>query len=285
MMNFSNPVLVGKGNTSDPYVVLDGDTYYHCYQAADAVKIAAFHSLDQIGSDSRTIHTVFQSQEYTDFYAPELHKIDGWWYIYAAPCRVGDNNHFMVVLRAKTQDPCGSYECLGPIEGIGEKWSIDATVFTYHGKRYMIYTDCRTMFMAEMENPAKLKGTPMALTTVQYPWEQKMGPVVEGPAVIFDGDCPCVIYSASDSRGDDYCLGQLRLVGQNIMEPHCWEKHPEPILTKQPGMYGPGHCSFTFAGEDMYCVYHANLQSGTGWNGRSVFIKKAWFQDGILVFS
>ncbi len=285
-MKMENPVIKngeGKG-TSDPYVVMDNGSYYRCYTLEDKMWVSEFSSLSHMGSEDEKAHIVFEGDGLKEFYAPELHKIDGKWYIYAAPCTIDDANHFMAVFEAQTENPCGKYKYIGTIDGIGKKWAIDATIFEYCNKRYMIYTDCRTLFLSEMESPNRLKGKTVPLTSSEYDWEKVMSPVVEGPFVVFDKDVPCIVYSASDSQSDDYCLGLLRFSGENILDTASWHKHPKPILSKQEGMYGPGHCSFTYADDEMYCIYHANLESGTGWNGRSVFVKKAYFEEGVIVF-
>jgi GH43 family beta-xylosidase len=89
-----------------------------------------------------------------------------------------------------------------------------------------------------------------------------------------------VAYSASGSWCDDYCVGLLTLKqGGDPLSPDSWLKAAKPILSKKDGMFGPAHCSFTSSpdGARTYLIYHANLISGTGWGGRSVWAKPvAW---------
>ena len=108
-------------------------------------------------------------------------------------------------------------------------------------------------------------------------------PINEGPAALVKGKNAALVFSASGSWTDDYCLGLLTLTGEYPLDPDCWEKHQEPVFTKVHGTYGPGHCCFT-TGYDgsTWIIYHANLLSGTGWVGRSGRIQPvAW--DGITL--
>lgn len=286
-MTLQNPVIHNSQcGTADPFVTFENGYFYHCFSdGKNGICVSRFTSLEHMGDDTkREISLVYTGVELTKFFAPEMHKIDGKWYIYAAPNKIGDPIHFMCVLEAEGDDPMGKYNLLGAIEGIGERWSIDSTVFTYGGEKYMFYTDCKTIYLAKMSAPNRLSSESVAITSPEYDWEKEMQPIVEGPSVIFDGDTPVLIYSASDSKCDGYCLGMMRLQGDDPLNKNAWVKHPMPVLTKKEGMYGPGHCSFTRENGKDYCVFHANLESGTGWGGRSVFIKGVRFENGILIF-
>ena len=55
------------------------------------------------------------------------------------------------------------------------------------------------------------------------------------------------------------------------------------MFKTDPGIcYGPGHASFTTAVDgSLWMIYHGNLQSGTGWEGRSIWISPVTFdKDG-----
>ena len=283
-----NPVLKNDpariDRTADPHVLYHGGKYYHTFAANDALYVAEFSSLSDFDGEGRREHLVCEDDALLQPFAPELHYLDGDFYIYAAPRRKDSQEHFVCVYKSADKTPTGRFEALGAVEGIGEKWSIDATVFSYKGTRYMIFTTCKTIYIAKMKSPTALDGMPVAIKVPEYAWEQSMSDVVEGPAVIYDREVPVLVYSASDSKCDDYCLGMMRMEGSDPMSPIAWRPHSKPILTKEEGMFGPGHCSFTEEGGSLCCVYHANLVSGTGWDGRSVFVKRAHFENGILKF-
>lgn len=82
-----------------------------------------------------------------------------------------------------------------------------------------------------------------------------------------------IVYSASGSWTDDYCLGMLSFRGGDILDPASWTKSKDPVFSKGNGIYGPGHCSFTTTDDGaVWMIYHGNTESGTGWSGRKVWI-------------
>jgi GH43 family beta-xylosidase len=124
------------------------------------------------------------------------------------------------------------------------------------------------------------------LSKPELEWERRGGSpkINEGPVGFNSDGLTAIIYSASGSWCDEYCLGQLTFKGGDIMNPANWVKEKEPILSKKEGAYGPGHCSFTTDDEgNNWIVYHANLVSGSGWEGRSVHVKKCHVENGLVV--
>ena len=68
-----------------------------------------------------------------------------------------------------------------------------------------------------------------------------------------------------------------------------WVKEKKPVFEKTDTVFGPGHCSFTTVSENNkendWIVYHANLVSGSGWRGRSVWIQPfGWSENDEPVF-
>ena len=287
MEKLINPIIKNsdKGNTSDPYVIRDGDFYYHCYANDQGVFVAKSDTLKDIGS-GECIRVYDSETGLKAWYAPELHKNGGKWYIYAAP-DYGDGLHIMTVLVSDA--PMGKYENLGIIKGLENKWSIDGTVLKYNNELYFVWTCCIEMYIQKMESPCALSGEPMLLSKAEYPFELRQHTINEGPAVLYRNGKILVVYSANDSICDEYCLGLLIFSGEgDILDKSNWTKHPEAIFEKTDKIFGPGHCSFTTVTENGnetdYIVYHANTESGTGWNGRHVFIKPfSWDEKGMPV--
>ena len=58
---------------------------------------------------------------------------------------------------------------------------------------------------------------------------------------------------------------------------HRYFLRPNAVFEKTEKVFGPGHCSVTAVTEEGrevdLLVYHANLESGSGWNGRHVFLQ------------
>ena len=130
----------------------------------------------------------------------------------------------------------------------------------------------------------------IVISKPELPFETKDGLINEGPAVLKRGNKLIVIYSANDSKCDSYCLGAVCFDGNgDILNAQNWKKINNALFEQTDGIYGPGHCSFTTATENGietdYIVYHANLESGTGWSGRSVWAQAfSWDENDMPVF-
>lgn len=262
--------------TADPFVVLHNGYYYHAYEVPDGVYVAKTDDLNKLSQAKETLVI----SKNVGWFAPEIHYLDGAWYMYASPDYSDGKHtmHVMTVLRCKDEAPDGEYENLGMMGGLENQWSIDGTVFEHDGKRYFIWTKCSEMYMAEMSSPTQITGKVITIARPEYDFELKTEVLVnEGPAVLKKGNKIHIIYSANDSKTDDYCLGCLTYEGGDILNPQNWIKSKKPLFQKTETVFGPGHCSFTKITEDgteKDCmVYHANLISGSGWSGRNIFAK------------
>lgn len=247
-----------------------------------------------------------------ELWSPKLYRLDDAWYIYVA-CDDGLNiNHRVYVLKAVTDDPMGEYEFLGALQGdkLPDLWAIGPHIAELNGVRYYFFTgrdEANTeqyLYAAKMASPTQLATTPVIICKPDYEWEMRgssesLPKVVEGatPLVAPDGTIH-IIYSASGSWCDEYCLGKMTLrAGGNVLDPADWCKAPEPVLTKYideetpaNSVYGPGHAAFTQvindAGEtEDWIVYHGQLGSGSGWSGRSILAQPfEWDENGHPVF-
>ena len=292
MKKFRNPIILNnpKGNTSDPYVIRYGGYYYHCYSNKDGVYITESHTLWDIGKGNTVqVYNCNAPDALQSWYAPELHCIDNKWYIYAAP-DYGNDHHVMSVLEREGDSPMGEYKFRGKVQGLQDEWSIDGTVLTYQKEQYFIWTCCREMYMSKMADPCTVTGKKIVIAKPEFAFETRENLVNEGPAVLYKGNKIHVVYSANDSRCDDYCLGLLTFeAGGDIMDINNWLKTPYAVFERHADILGPGHCSFTTVTEDGsevdYIVYHANFESGSGWNGRNVFIQPfGWDENDVPIF-
>ena len=293
MKMYKNPLILPneKHNTSDPFITYDGEYYYHIYNGIDGIYISKFREFCDI--EKGEIMNVFplKDGDGKEWYAPELHKIGDSWYIYVSP-DYGDNLHSMTVLKLHGETPMGKYTNLGVIKGLEGEWTIDGTVFEFDNKLWFIWTYGSELYMQQMLSPNAIDADSkrILLTKAELPFETITEyNVNEGPAVLKKGNKIHVIYSANDSRFDSYCLGRITFSGGDILDINNWKKHPESVFKTTDSVFGPGHCSFTVAKNDVsyddYIVFHANLDSGSGWNGRYVFIQKfSWDDENNPVF-
>ncbi len=204
-------------------------------------------------------------------WAPELHRIDGRWYIYFA---AGDSDDVfrvrMYVLEsalADPRDPSG-WVLRGKIETEWDGFSLDATTFEHRRKRYLVWAQSEpeiavntSLYIAEMASPFALATKPTRIATPTLSWEIQGFRVNEGPAVIVRNGRVFVTFSASatDSR---YCMGLLTAgANADLLDRSSWAKTPDPVFVsnEQTKQFGPGHNCFTVAEDGVtdLLVYHA----------------------------
>lgn len=273
---------------ADPYVIRDGDLYYYCYSTGNALCVGKTDSLASLGRvRGKRVYTPPSGTSYShEYWAPELHKINGEWYIYVAADDGSNHTHRMYVLKCNNSDPMDKYTMLGKISDRSDKWAIDGTVLEHNGQMYFIWSGwpgdenvVQNLYIAKMSDPMTISSKRVCISVPEYDWERRGGAINEGPAILKrDGEI-YLVYSASGSWTDNYCLGLLRLVG-DPMSPEGWKKSSSPVFKSTDSIFGPGHCSFTTAADGSpYMVYHANLVSGSGWGGRSVWISPVGFSS------
>nr|MBD3623605.1 family 43 glycosylhydrolase [Sunxiuqinia sp.] len=203
-------------------------------------------------------------------WAPELHRIDGTWYIHFAAGEAENIwNIRMWVLSNPSKNPMeGEWKEEGQIKTGRESFSLDATTFEHKGKRYLIWAQNvrggnqgTALVMSEMENPTTLTGPEVVLTEPEFNWERMKYNVNEGPAIIKRNGKIFVSYSAS-ATNHNYCMGLLWIdEDADLLDVSNWNKSPGPVFytNEELKRYGPGHNSFTIAedGETVIMIYHA----------------------------
>lgn len=203
-------------------------------------------------------------------WAPELHHIDGKWYIYFAAGDTDDIwNIRMYALSNTASDPMkGDWKEEGQVMTKISSFSLDATTFMHKDKRYMIWAQNvrggahgTALVMSEMKDATTLIGPEIVLTEPEYSWETQKYNVNEGPAVIKHQGRIFVTYSAS-ATNSNYCMGMLWIDEEaDLMDKRNWQKSPAPVFSTNESInrFGPGHNSFTLAedGKTPVLIYHA----------------------------
>lgn len=275
--SIKNPIYY-TGN--DPWVVKHQGSYYYCWSDS-GIRVRKIDNLDDIKTvdgvqvwkpEKGTMHS-------EELWAPELHYIDGAWYVYVAACDGPNENHRMYVLKGTTQDPTDPFEFVGQVTDSTNRWAIDGTVMRRKGELYFIWSGWegsvdvgQQLYIAHMSDPTTIDSERVQISAPSYSWEMTGLPIEEGPFALTsdEHDTAIIVFSASGSWTDDYCLGKLTLTGNDPMDPASWTKHETPIFSKEEGSYGPGHCSFVEADDGTtWMVYHCNTVSGSGWGGRT----------------
>jgi len=242
-----------------------------------------------------------------NIWAPEIHHIEGKWYIYFAAARTTETNeglfdHRMYVLENESPNPLqGTWVEKGQIRTMWETFALDATTFEHRGTRYLVWAQKdpsikgnSNLYLAPMANPWTLASKGSLLTVPEYGWETVGFLVNEGPAVIKRGGRIFISYSAS-ATNHHYCMGLLEASEDaDLTDPSAWRKSPLPVLTTDEarGLFGPGHNSFTVSedGQDDLLVFHARTYKEIVGDplydpNRHTFVRKLrWREDGRPIF-
>ncbi|MBW1654600.1 glycoside hydrolase family 43 protein [Flavobacterium quisquiliarum] len=203
-------------------------------------------------------------------WAPELHWIDGKWYIYFAAGEAENKWNIRIwVLSNSSADPMqGKWTEEGQIKTKIDSFSLDATTFVHNGKRYLIWAQNvrggkhgTALVLSEMKNPTTLTGPEIVITEPEFGWEREKYNVNEGPAVIQKNGKIFVSYSAS-ATNHNYCMGLLWInENADLLNVANWNKSPAPVFYTNEDLkrYGPGHNSFTTSedGKTTIMIYHA----------------------------
>ena len=280
-LKYNEPWILQR---ADPYVYRHTDGWYYFTASVPAyVRIILWCADTLAGIADAEEVTIWKKHETgimsKHIWAPELHYLDGKWYIYFAGGEKEDIWKIRpYVLECTDADPMtGEWKELGMMQCADDDafsfraFSLDATVFENNGKRYYVWAEkvgvgrqISNLYIAEMETPNKLKTVQALLTTPDYDWERVGFWVNEGPAVIKRNGKIFLTYSASET-GAPYCMGMLTADDStDLLDPRSWEKERYPVLASDPSIevYGPGHNSFTVdeEGNDIL-VYHARKES------------------------
>ncbi|MBC9823795.1 family 43 glycosylhydrolase [Terrabacter sp. MAHUQ-38] len=261
---------------ADPFVTLPvNGTYYFTGSVPeyDRIIVRGADTIAGLGSAAESVVWRRPSTGQTGghIWAPELHRIDGRWYIYFAAGDAGNVfNIRMYVIESALADPRDPSGWSAPRQII-TPWSsfaLDSTTFEHLGRRYLVWAQSEpeiavntSLYIAEMASPFALATAPVRIATPTKSWETEGFKVNEGPAVLVRNGRVFITFSASatDSR---YCMGLLTADARaNLLDWRSWSKSPDPVFTtnEQTKQYGPGHNSFTVAEDGVtdVMVYHA----------------------------
>lgn len=277
-----NPIMPAG---ADPFITLHGGVYYYLYSTGSALSLATGPSLDKIyEKDAKQIYAPPSGTMYSkELWAPEMHFIDGRWYIYFAADDGHDENHRMYVLESVSEDPFDGFSFKGQITDPSNDWAIDGTVLSLEGQLYFIWSGrvgefskgIQGLYIARMSDPCTISGEKVLIASPEHSFE---GSICEGPCIVSREGTVYLLYSGNGSTTPDYCLSYLTLKG-NPMNAKSWTKSASPFLSRNALAMGPGHCSaLTLPDGNIWIVYHANLEEA-GWYGRSVWAQKLSFTE------
>jgi GH43 family beta-xylosidase len=269
---FANPLVRQR---ADPHVTLHEDGWYY-YTATvpeyDRIELRRARSLNGLGkAQANVVWRKHASGEMgAHIWAPELHRIDGKWYIYFTAGRADKIWEIrLYVLENDAPNPLeGRWIERGQLKTGWESFSLDATTFAHRGQRYLAWTQRApdgskgtNIYLAKMDTPLSIAGPAVLVTRPEHAWEKIGHDVNEAPAVLVRHGRVLMTYSASATDAN-YAMGLLSAsVESDLLDPKSWSKSPVPVLrsSARNGQYGPGHNSFTTSpdGKLDILVYHA----------------------------
>ncbi|WP_461108449.1 glycoside hydrolase family 43 protein [Spirosoma koreense] len=293
---FQNPLLTAA---PDPWVAYRDGFYYVMHTTGGNLRIYKTKTMSRL-SAARPV-TVWtppvSGPNSRDIWAPELHFLNGKWYIYYAADNNGvDATHRMFVLENESADPTqGTWVDRGQLNLPENKWAIDGTVVQLNGQLYFAWSGWETdlggsqqLYIVKLSNPYTVASTSrIRVSSPDYAWEKQGFGVNEGPEFLTHGNKVFLVYSASFCGTDLYALGQLSADSSaNLLDTKSWMKSATPVFGPNGGngAYGVGHNSFfsTPDGTQNWLVYHANAAPGQGCGDqRSVRMQPfSWKADG-----
>ncbi|MFP5079509.1 family 43 glycosylhydrolase [Pedobacter sp. JCM 36344] len=297
---FSNPILPSG---ADPWSIYKDGFYYYTNTTGSRLEIWKTKNLVDLKTAERKV--IWRPPSGTNYskeiWAPELHFLNGKWYMYFAADNGDNQNHRMYVVENVSADPMkGEWVFKGKVGDKSDKWAIDGTVFEHKKQLYMLWSGWegdkngqQNIYIAKMSNPYTISSERRLLSEPELDWE-KVGSfkdpyvsVNEGPQILINKSKIFLIYSASGCWTDSYNLGMLTFNGKNdLLDPKAWVKNKTSVFSKseQNGVYAPGHNSFfkSTDGKEDWILYHANDNPGQGCgNLRSPRAQRfTWNKDG-----
>jgi GH43 family beta-xylosidase len=268
---WTNPIIPKR---ADPHAVLHSDGYYYFTATVpeyDRIELRRARTLGELSTaEAKVVWTMHASGPMSHhIWAPEIHNIDGKWYIYFAAGRADAIWEIrMYVLENVSRNPLeGTWTEKGQIKMNWESFTLDATTFEYRGSRYLAWaqsvpkTPGTSLFIAKMDNPWSITGKQVEISKPTYGWEKAGHNVNEAPAVIQRNGRVFMTYSASATDAN-YCLGLLTAKdGVELLDPKSWDKERQPVFKSDPktSQFGPGHNCFTTTpdGKADILVYHS----------------------------
>jgi len=305
--SYSNPVLA---TGADPWIIKQGPFYYYCSAAGNGIFVSRWGALHR-PEESVPVWVAPRSGWNTNcIWAPELHYLEGRWYIYYAAGVSGPPyiHQRAGVLESISDHPFGPYIDRGmlytgdnPQDRSSAKWAIDLTVLEWKGKLYAIWsgweqneTTDKTkqhLYIAPMDNPYTISSARVKISSPDQWYETgpelnlNEGPqVLKRPATLKQPGDLYIVYSCGQSWLPSYQLSWLRLRDEkaNPLLPQSWIKSETPVFVGTDSVFGVGHASFTTSpdNKEWYIVYHAKRSKTAGWE-RDVRLQLFnWNPDG-----
>jgi GH43 family beta-xylosidase len=271
-VSWTNPLVPER---ADPHVALQPDGYYYFTATVpeyDRIELRRARTLAGLSAAGpRVIWRKHASGPMSaSIWAPELHFIDGKWYLYFSSGEAGKGWTSIrpYVLEGEGDNPLeAKWTEKGRIKLGWDSFSLDGTTFTLRGARYFVWAQIKpgvkgsNLYLSRMDTPCSITGPIAEISRPDRDWERRGHWVNEGPAVLVKNGRVWITYSASATDAN-YCLGLLSAAeNADLLDARSWKKSPGPVFKTEAAasQFGPGHNSFTTTpdGKTDILVYHA----------------------------
>jgi len=279
-LRFNNPVL-DNADYPDPGVILFNGTYYAVTttnnEKPDKIPIHTSKDLQNWKFETYVINEQnFPSYSWQSapFWAPEIHYINGMFYLYFTIGVSGLDNTGITL--ATADNILGPYEVLSqPLHTEPNRGSWDPSIIYQDGDIKMLYTDTNMNIVLRnltANGTAEKDDIVSTLITPTNLWEKD---IVEGAWYIQRNNYHYIFYSANYFCDYRYAVGVAR--SKSVTGPY--EKLEYPILLSDENVNGPGHGSVVrdVDGQGYVFVHH-------GWKPFAVCGSNLRFMYSTTVF-
>lgn len=275
LTTFANPFYQGE----DPWVIYHGGSYYVCTSGPvnpTAVYVSKSPTLLDRGEKVRVWE---DADNYHRVFAPELHYINGAWYIYlCADVRTQSWAHMAVVLQAQTSDPLGGFVNRGVLftgDARGNFQANDFTVVTFNNQLYAFWGTLSDPYLngvvvAPMDNP----------TTITA-YRSEIGLLAEGPRAIIRNNKLIMTGSAGPFASKGYCMtGVMYTSGSGSIQNRSSWTSLDTLFKTTTNVWGPARASFTVSADstEFWMMYHSKTFYADDNGMRQVNIKEFTFR-------
>lgn len=283
---YTNPLL---DDGAEAWAIYNQEDSMYYYTQGEEDKVIVWRTKDITdlrNAEKKELWRPKESHNSFHLWGPEIHRLNGKWYIYFTADDGQLDNHQMYVVENESTDPFeGEFKMKGRIKTDKDgNWAIHGSVFEHRDELYMIWSgwqsrrievETQCIYIAKMKTPWELSSERILLSKPEYEWERQwINPdgsrtaypiyVNEAPQYFHtrNRDKVIIYYSASGNWTPYYAVGMLYAdANADLLEVGSWTKSKQPVFKQndETKVTTPGNVSFIPSpdGKEMYLLYHA----------------------------
>ena len=137
---FTNPLLPSG---ADPWCIYKNGYYFYTNTTGNNIKIWKTKNIGKLATAENKIIFIppVKGAYSKELWAPEIHFLNGKWYIYFAADSGRNIDHRLWVLENSSADPLsGEWIMKGKLTTPDDKWSIDGLVYAHKNNLYLLWS-------------------------------------------------------------------------------------------------------------------------------------------------